>query len=134
MTGALEKFIEQLTDPIDYVAAGVGALAGLASSSLVLFADAGTVTAAGAAAGVTLRRSASVALRGRRLRKRTEKLLDLLKVGRFRCHSAYLELLQFQLELFKSGVIDHQTLEETIREVLKNTKFVPSIASHSGVT
>lgn len=72
--GALEKVLEQMIDPLDWVAAGVGAIGGLAVSTATHFTDAGTSIGGGALAGVTARKSVGRALEGWRLGRRADGL------------------------------------------------------------
>lgn len=79
----LEKVLAQITDPWDWVAAGVGAAAGAAASASVGGADLGASIATGAVGAVTAKKSAAAAFVKRRLQKRASALEEILERGIF---------------------------------------------------
>ena len=81
--GLWEKLGDQLVDPLDWVAAGVGAIVGGAVSVATHFADAGTTAAGGAIALVTARKAIGRAFQRRRLRKRARGLdAEIVEIGK----------------------------------------------------
>jgi hypothetical protein len=82
----LEQIREQLATPWDWVFAGIGAAAGLGLASSVPITtidltsiDAGTRAAFGAIIGITARKTATTAFRGRSLVNKARNLLDMLE-------------------------------------------------------
>lgn len=75
------KLLDRLQDPVDWVAAGVGALGGLAVSVAVGGTDLGVSAAAGAMVGVTAKASGEALLERPRLRKRAERLSENIRAS-----------------------------------------------------
>lgn len=113
-----DKLAEQVGgNPWDWVAAGVGGLAGAVVTVTMGGADLGHSIPAGATAAVTVRKAGAAALRGKLLNRRVRRLMGLLKeVGP--SVDTLRQRLERELDLFEKGITTPDDLEVQLAAAL----------------
>jgi len=111
-----KSFWPQITGPWDWVAAGVGALAGGVFSLATGGADLGTSIGGGAVAGVTARKAAVASLQGRLLRRKAAALQHLIseRAKTSAGFSALLDRVVAEIELWDRGAMGIDEFEKQL--------------------
>jgi hypothetical protein len=113
-----EKVLGQLTNPLDWVAAGLGAIAGGAVSVALHFTDLGASAGGGAIAGVTLSKSIARALAPslKRRAKAIEVWLSRNPPPKNRPRR-WEDGFRRDLELWRKGIITDEQFVKTLDDV-----------------
>jgi hypothetical protein len=125
---AIEKVFEQLTDPWDWAAAGIGAAAGLGGTLLSHGLDGGTLAASGATAAVAARKALVTALQGKRLKKRANGLnkviQEMLKTGASPKLKKLDEDFKREFQLWENDATSNQQFAKALDELLQKLRKI----------
>lgn len=119
-----EKLTEELQDPWDWAAAGVGSAIGLVITIFAGGLDGGTSAATGAIVGATARKSAKAAFRKRQQKKRIQGLKSLIGQQVTEANTDGANILADRLDrserLWDEKVIDDQQISDLIDELAQD--------------
>src|SRR4051794_26421380 len=79
--GSLERVLDQLTDPLDWVAAAAGAAGGAVVTGFAHGLDMGHSIPAGALGAIAAKKAAFASFQRPRLRKRADAMMDFLRAA-----------------------------------------------------
>lgn len=125
MSGSLDEILKQITDPLDWIAAGLGAGGGIVASVALNGLDLGTSIGAGAIAGVTARKALAASLQGRLLSRRERGLRREILAARARYGIELSKLageLDFERRLWNSKVISNDQFRAKLDEFVEKLR------------
>ena len=118
--GTWDQVFDQLTDPLDWIAAGFGALIGGAITVVAHGTDLGTSVGAGALVGVTARKALSRARVGKRLRKRADGLARELESRKGSSFEALSTRLSSEVRLWETRVTSNEDFGVTLDAIVRD--------------
>jgi len=133
---AWEKILNEITDPWDWIAAGAGAALGAAAALITHWVDLFTVVAAGATAGVTVRKSWVAARLRSRLSRRSRALDKLFEQIQYPADSSpqfpspsldpylLLQALRREITLWEERAISNEQFAQQLDDLVNNYRLI----------